>query len=326
MASCRGLFPPSMRPLLARPLRTAVRSPTLHFSTSPIRQRVANQKPSSVTIKTTPTAAVPRRAPAPSGQPAAGQSSYALVKSLASKPTPTILYEAPSHFWFYFGCWTSGGLILTWTLVTGPTVAGEQPEGVAPWVGWVYTASYALLGAMGFYLISKTPSIIRTIRVIPRVSGATTAAATTSPAAAAAVKSAAVAAAPALDMEITVRRALPLVLRKPKVLTVPLDDVSLASRLSLPEESVPRLRRVREEQERRAAVEQHRADMQRILTMPFRQLSRALVGLFEGVRAAWTDMGFGVVRVGGKAYKIDVTQGFAHDGFKTLERIVRIEA
>jgi len=46
--------------------------------------------------------------------------------------------------------------------------------------------------------------------------------------------------------------------------------------------------------------------------------------MFRGVRAAWTDMGFGVITVDGKDYKVDVTKGFAHDGFRTLERIVTV--
>ena len=45
---------------------------------------------------------------------------------------------------------------------------------------------------------------------------------------------------------------------------------------------------------------------------------------FAGVRSAWTDMGFGVIKVDGKDYKVDVTKGFAHDGFRTLERVVTI--
>ena len=93
-------------------------------------------------------------------------SRYAFIKSLATKQTPTLLYEAPSHFWFYFGCWTSGVSIVAWTALTGPSVV-HQPEGVPQWVGITFGASYVLLGAMGFYLLSKTPNIVSSIRVLP---------------------------------------------------------------------------------------------------------------------------------------------------------------
>lgn len=242
-------------------------------------------------------------------------SRYAFIKSLATKPTPTVLYEAPSHFWFYFGCWSSGVSILAWTVLTGPTVI-KQPEGIPVWVGYVYGASYILLGAMGFYLLSKTPNIVNSIRLLPPTTA--TAAATAGTRAGGAV-----AAAHQPAIEVTIKRMMPMM--GLKVITTTLDKVALKSRLSLPEEYVPELKRLeaqREEETRRKEL--WKFDMEHLLTMPFRRIGRAFVGFFHGVRAAWTDMGYGVIRVDGKAYKVDVTKGFAHDGFKTLERLVDV--
>ncbi|ODA80061.1 hypothetical protein RJ55_03019 [Drechmeria coniospora] len=249
-------------------------------------------------------------------------SRYAFIKSLATKQTPTVLYEAPSHFWFYFGCWSSGLAIITWTALTGPTVV-DQPEGVPQWVSVTFGASYVLLGAMGFYLISKTPNIVGSIRILP--------AATASPSASAAAprslsnRAAAAPAAPTASprLEVTVKRMVPLL--APKVISTSLDGVALKSRFSLPEEYVPELRRLEQEREGKERARQLRKhDMEHLLTMPFRRLGRALVNMFRGVRAAWTDMGYGIIRVDGKEYKVDVAKGFAHDGFRTLERIVTI--
>jgi hypothetical protein len=36
-------------------------------------------------------------------------------------------------------------------------------------------------------------------------------------------------------------------------------------------------------------------------------------------------MGYGMIKVDGKQYKVDVTKGFAHDGFRTLEKLVDIK-
>ncbi|UKZ77802.1 hypothetical protein TrVFT333_005528 [Trichoderma virens FT-333] len=214
-------------------------------------------------------------------------SRYAFVKSLASKQTPTLLYEAPSHFWFYFGCWSSGISIIAWTVLTGPT-AIQQPEGIPQWVGFTFGASYALLGAMGFYLISKTPNIVSSIRVLPLFKQ------------------------PAK--------------RPPDQESLPatdLDKVALKTRFSLPSEYVPELRRLElqlEEEARKKAL--WKFDMEHLFTMPFRRISRAFVNMFKGVRAAWTDVGYGIIKVDGKQYKVDVTKGYAHDGFRTLERVV----
>jgi hypothetical protein len=229
---------------------------------------------------------------------------------LASKPTPTLLYEAPSHFWFYFGCWSSGLTIITWTVLTGPT-AVQQPEGVPVWVGYTLGVSYVLLGAMGFYLLSKTPNIVSSIRVLPPVqaAGQTTA----RPGIASAVP----------QLEVKVKRMFPIL--NPKVITTPLDNVALKTRFSLPSEYVPELRRMEmqlEEEARKRAL--WKFDTEHLLTMPFRRIGRAFKNMFHGVRAAWTDVGYGIIKVDGKQYKVDVTRGYAHDGFRTLERIVHI--
>lgn len=310
----RGLFHPGLRPLLhPRSVLSELASSQSRFFTNSLRLRV-----SLPNIKTTPSIKPTKPPTSPKPNPSQGQSSYALVKSLATKPTSTILYEGPSNFWFFFGCWSSGLSILTWTSLTGPWVLfQESPEGIPEWVTWVNGSSYVLLAAMGFYLISKTPNIVKTIRVLPSTTrrAAPVGAAAATPAATA----------PALQMEVTVHRMLPLL--RPKVLTTSLDNVSLKSRLSLPGESVPELRRdeVRRRESQRAR-ELRRFDMEHLLTMPFRKLGRAMAGMFQGVRAAWTDMGLGVIRVDGKEYKVNVTKGFAHDGFRTLERIVPVKA
>jgi len=320
----RGLFHPNMRTQLLRPravinlseLSSPSQSRLRLFTTSRFRLRAAQPRTTSTPAST--------KATRPSSSPP--QTSYALVKSLATKPTPTVLYEGPSNFWFYFGCWTSGLSILTWTALTGPfvlfyePVAAEGAQGLPEWVTWINGSSYVLLAAMGFYLISKTPNIVKTIRVLPapaKLRPAPLATPTAAPAAAPSTTT--------LQMEVTVQRMLPLL--KPKVLVRPLDRVSLKSRLSLPEEYVPELRRLELERiKRQREAEQHKYDMEHLLTMPIRRLARGVTGLFNGVRSAWTDMGFGVIRVDGKEYKVNVTKGFAHDGFRTLEKIVPIKA
>ncbi|PWI74865.1 hypothetical protein PCL_08179 [Purpureocillium lilacinum] len=312
---------------------------------APKPKKPASQPPS-------PSPSPSRASPLPSSTPASSSaaaaaasvapSRYAFIKSLATKQTPTLLYEAPSHFWFYFGCWTSGVSIVAWTALTGPSVV-HQPEGVPQWVGVTFGASYVLLGAMGFYLLSKTPNIVSSIRVLPSPPTAAAAAAAGTQAAAAVGRSSGVAgrataavasasasasaSAPAASaspqIEVTVKRMVPLL--APKVVIAPLDRVALKSRFSLPDEYVPELRRRHEdEMARRERERTWRFDKEHLLTMPFRRIGRAFGNMFRGVRAAWTDMGFGVITVDGKDYKVDVTKGFAHDGFRTLERIVTV--
>ncbi|CEJ89496.1 hypothetical protein VHEMI05337 [[Torrubiella] hemipterigena] len=303
------------------PLRQHIFSSSPRFSfTSCARSRFLS---TTVRCRAAQSVRPPPPSPAARASATAAPSRYAFIKSLATKPTPTILYEGPSHFWFYFGCWSSGISILTWTVLTGPTVV-QQPEGVPEWVSYVYGATYVLLGSMGFYLISKTPSIVHSIRVMPPSALAGVKTPTTTSAAGKAA-SAVAAAAQQPQIEVKVKRMLPIL--GYKTITTSLDNVVLKTRFSLPEEFVPQLKRLeaqRAEEAKRAA--QWKFDKEHLLTLPFRHLARGVSGFFQGVRAAWTDMGYGVIKVNGKAYKVDVTQGFAHDGFKTLERLVQIGA
>ncbi len=311
------------RQLLAAPCRTA--TPRLFEATrsrllSSIAFRLnAAAKSAPRTIKP-PSAPKPQPPPRGAGGPAPTR--YAFIKSLGSKATPTILYESPSHFWFYFGCWSSGLSILAWTALTGPTVV-HQPEGIPSWVGYVFGAAYVLLGSMAFYLISKTPNVVRSIRLLPAIASSPPPAVISGAAAAAQAAKPVTAAAAVPQLEVTVNRMVPIL--RPKVIVTNLDNVVLKSRFSLPDEYVPELKRL--EQQRaaeEARAKQRKFDMQNLLTMPFRHIARAFSGFFQGVRAAWTDMGFATIKVGDKEFKVDVTKGFAHDGFKTLERLVLV--
>ncbi|EWG44217.1 hypothetical protein FVEG_05354 [Fusarium verticillioides 7600] len=292
----RGFCLPGLRPLLA-PRAESVLLRSRFFSTSVLRFA----GPAMKTART-PTAS---RAAAAASAAQMAPSKYAFIKSLASKPTPTVLYEGPSHFWFYFGCWSSGLFLLAWTGSTTHLVV-KQPEGVPQWIGIVFGTAYLLLASMGTFMIAKTPNIVGQIRVLPYQASKI---APTTP----------------LQLEITVKRMVPFL--KPKVIVAPVSNIALKTRFSLPEEYVPQLRRITLEakaKEQQKAL--HEFDMQHIFTMPFRRMGRTLAAMFNGVKSAWTDMGFGFIIVDGKNYKVDVTKGFAHDGFRTLEKLVDIKS
>lgn len=295
------------------------------LSTSAARFRAA-AKSNPKTIR--PNA--PRPTPAPNANPhgTPTPTRYAFIKSLGSKTTPTILYESSSHFWFYFGCWSSGISILGWTVLTGPTVV-NQPEGVPAFVGYVFMVAYAMLGAMAFYILTKTPNIVRSIRLLPpaasaaRATGPGAVSQAAKPIAAASAPGAAPAMTAMPQLEVTVNRMVPVF--PPRVFVVSLDNVALKSRFSLPTEYVPELQRLEQERAADAArAKQRKYDMQHLMTVPFRHAANAVKGFFRGVRSAWTDMGFATIKVNDKEFKVDVTKGFAHEGFKTLERLVSI--
>ncbi|RDA85797.1 hypothetical protein CP532_6291 [Ophiocordyceps camponoti-leonardi (nom. inval.)] len=235
-------------------------------------------------------------------------SRYAFLTKLAAKPSPTVLYQAPSHFWFYFTCWSTGVTMIGWSVFTAPVIL-DQPEGVPEFTKHVYAVSYFLLCAMGFYLIAKTPNVVNSIRLLPSNAVSTPAA------------SSMAAAAARLQLEVTVKRMLPIL--PPKTITTGIENVSFKTRLTQWQHQIPEsklLEMERLEEARRAEL--RKFDMDHLLTMPFRRIGRGLQSLFQGVKSAWTGAGFGYMEVNGKKYKVDVTGGFSHATFRTLARIV----
>ena len=323
----KGLFYPPIRPLI-RPQHilsqlSSSQLPSAQprlFTTSFLRLAVQPATKTSQTSKSSnPSPQTAGRAAPPS------QSSYGLVKNLAAKPSPTTLYEGASPFWFYFGCWSTGLPILAWTALTNPGVIA-QPLGTPDWITYVIDGAYVLLAGMGFTILYRTFNIVKSIRVIPEAPKVTTRPAPV-PAPAATLPVATGRATPgpaALKVEVTVHRTLPFL--SPRVITTDLKNVSLKSRFSLPEAYAPGLRGG--EQQRQAEARKRelaKFDKEHLLTMPFRKVGRGFAAMFNGVRAAWTDMGYGVIRVDGKEFKVNVVKGFAHDGFRTLERLVPVK-
>ena len=136
--------------------------------------------------------------------------------------------------------------MIIWTGLTAP-MAVQQPEGVPQWIGLVFGTTYLLLASMGTFMITKTPNIVGQMRILPaQVSkvAATGPAVTPTP----------------VRMELTIKRMVPML--KPKVIVAPLDEVTLKSRFSLPDEYVPGLKRIELQQkteEQRKAL--HKFDM-----------------------------------------------------------------
>ena len=182
-------------------------------------------------------------------------------------------------------------------------------------MGYTLIVANVLIGSMGLYMITKTPGIINAIRVIPAQSASS---------GKIAGKGVAAITQPAPHIEVEVKRMVPFLSHK--TIKTSFDKVVLKNRLSLPSEYVPELQRqnLRRVEELRKE-ELRRFDMNHIMTMPFRRMGRAFAAFFNGVKTAWTDMGFGKIQVDGKWYKVDVTKGFAHDGFRSLEKIAKIQ-
>ncbi|KAG9257310.1 uncharacterized protein F5Z01DRAFT_648446 [Emericellopsis atlantica] len=322
MASfCRGLFQPGLQPLF-RPAQSfsSPRSILLRdiLKARPSARAYASKaKVPPQAPKSQPAKSIPKAQPARTAAPP--PTSYGLLRTLAAKSKPTVLYEGPSHFWFRTACWTSGLTLIAWAALTGPSWWVPHLEGFAAWINWVYNISYILFAGMGFFLILKTRGIVSMIRLVPQTSTQTVRAAPVG----AATTGLPATTASTPKLEVSVNNSLPFL--KPKKIVTDIDKVSLKTRFSLPKEMVPELSRQHalEAEEKAKALKKY--DMEHLFTMPFRKIGRGFSGFFRATRSAWTDMGYGVINVDGKQYRVNIERGFALDGFKTLERLVPVK-
>lgn len=62
-------------------------------------------------------------------------------------------------------------------------------------------------------------------------------------------------------------------------------------------------------------------DQSNIMTSPFRHMSRALFGAFKAMKQSWAREGFMRIQAKGQFYKMDISDGWALDGGKALDRL-----
>ncbi|KAL2753585.1 hypothetical protein ACRALDRAFT_2060744 [Sodiomyces alcalophilus JCM 7366] len=318
--SSRTALHPSFRNCLCRqrlialpPLpttRTFSSQHSLRYSSKQVLQ--SSKQASSKAPHRTPT-------PKPAAQPLPLHSSTAnnpFLLQLARSKTPTVLYEAPSHFWLKFTAWSSAlacyagaGLNCLYS------ISGDFPD--APWwVTSVYTAVCIAMAGVGSFFAFGSANIIKSIRAVPTASlGSKALAAATGT----------VANNPRLTpihLEVAVKPILPF-FRKPSIMTVPPADVVLPVRLFAPQltQAQARAARAREKAEAKARWEKEK---QRLLTLPFRDAGRGLNAMWRGMRRGVVGGGFLKVTVGGRKCKLDIEGGWALNDGLALESLVRV--
>ncbi|KAJ9154778.1 hypothetical protein NKR23_g2396 [Pleurostoma richardsiae] len=276
------------------------------------------------------------RAPAPSSSPAGGSKPAAsplrsYAEQLAARGAPTVLYEAPSHFWLRLSAYGAGFFCTFYAIGNYWSIFLHPPVGLPWWVPHAFAVICVTMGAMGGWFLLSALNIVRVVRAVPvaALPGAKT------PAGAARwAKS--LAGAP-VALEVTLSRLLPLLPAR-KLLVAPA-EVSLPFRMQatpLAAAQAPaqgqagRLLSGRELLQARKAEEEARKaarkyDMDHLLTAPFRHLGQGLGGMWRGMRRALTREGFSKIMVKNKEYKIDVTSGWVLDHGRALDRLVTLK-
>ncbi|KAL2019669.1 hypothetical protein VTK56DRAFT_9288 [Thermocarpiscus australiensis] len=309
--------------------RLVLRAHFLPTSSRFFRQTAARSSRPAATAAAKPAAPKqPKNAPSkPSTLPgsAASQarrpSTYAEQLALKGR---TVLYEAPSHFWFRAGCFSSGAFCVSYTVFQYWNIYISPPEGLYWWIPHAYGLILVAMAGMGAYFVLGAGRIVRSIEAVP--------------ASAVAKKLARqAAAAPGYQqsspiyVEVATRRAFPLLPAK-KTLLLP-EEVQLPFRMygvfggtpGVAQRPVSLVEAVRAERaQREAKIAARKYTMDHLLTAPFRDAAKAFGTAFAGIKRSFYREGFAKIRLGKQTYKLDVAGGWALDNGRALDRLLPV--
>ncbi|KAJ4292290.1 hypothetical protein N0V88_005922 [Collariella sp. IMI 366227] len=239
------------------------------------------------------------------------------------------LYEAPSHFWFRAGCFSSGAFCVSYTVYQYWTVLLHPPEGLMWWIPHAFGAIIVFMAGMGAYFVMGAGRIVRSIEAVPaaevvkKISGKVLAGGE----AAGAAKS-------PIYIEVSTRRMVPFMPVKKTVLLP--EEVQLPFRMHsvfsaggigalMAQKQMSLAERVRVERAAREAKEAARKHtMDNLMTAPFRDAGKAFGVAWNGIRRSFNREGFAKIKLGKAEYKLDVTDGWALDDGRAMDRLLSV--
>ena len=284
------------------------------------------------------------------------------AEQLGRRTVSTLLYEAPSHFWFRATTLTAGFLTIAYTLANYWTVFLHPPEDLLWWVPHAFAVICGLMIAGGTYFLMGGLGIIRVIHAIPSARIEAIAGKGAAATAARAVKDAGGGPMPPIFLELEIGRVLPILpARKryilPENLVVPFRFASYglsgdmmpaaagagaavsaagatsgtfssggsssSSSSGVPLTGYERVKAHEAEQERLAKLREY--EMNHLMTAPFRHAGQGAQSAWSQIQRAFSREGFVPVLVNGDRQKLDVTGGWALENGRALDRLVTLK-
>ncbi|KAK3692566.1 hypothetical protein B0T22DRAFT_17532 [Podospora appendiculata] len=291
------------------------------FQTTPPR-RAAVSKPAAPLPKSKTKTATPKPKPAASS-PAGGlpRAPPSYADQLAAKGR-TLLYEAPSHLWFRVASFTSGAFCVSYTVYQYWSVYLHPPEGLYSWVPHAFGIICLFMGSMGAYFVLGTRRIVRTIEAVPAALARTHPKGYLPGSRHPPIP---------LYIEVASSRVLPFLpprrqlylpedvlmpFRMQGVLSGQTNAGQLAQSAGLKAQIAQRAEKQARIKARQEELANHR------MTVPFRDMGKALKVIYQGVTRAFNRDGFAKMKLKGQEYKIDVSSGWALDDGRAMDRLL----
>jgi hypothetical protein len=319
-AQCRGFTHPvlllirsSVQPAARRPSSTfftatrapqcvssrASLGPARLFTTARILRSQA--KPRSSAQTTAKPAGGSKAAPRTRPAPATASSADSYVQRLAQNPQGTVLYEGAPQKVFVASSYAAGLSCMLGAALDVHYNVFNVPPGVPEWTAYAFGSVGLMMAILGMSFALKPANVVRQIRVLPTAPGSSK-----------------------VQLEVVSRRLTPIPGLPYRREVVEPRDVVLRTRTFAPRPSAAETRAQELEWARRRQ-EQARYDEDHRMTIPFRDAKAAAETVFTSLRRGLTGEGFAAIDVRGQRYKLDVQNGYVHEGGRALDRIVRFE-
>jgi hypothetical protein len=232
---------------------------------------------------------------------------------LARSKHGTIIYESGPQKAFVISSFMAGIVCIGAAGLNLHFNVFNLPPGVPAWTSYAFGTLGLVLAILGTNFAMMPSGAVRMIKVLPAaVVSATTTAATYGP--------------PKVQLEVLARRMAPIPFLPLKRYVVEPQELVMKSRMYNPPPSSSEMDKHRMTQEwaqRRKAQKEY--DDNHRMTVPFRDAKWAISTIFGSIRSSVTGEGFAPLEVQGYKYKMDITNAYALDEGKALDRIVRIE-
>ncbi|KAF4821576.1 hypothetical protein CGCSCA5_v003138 [Colletotrichum siamense] len=320
------------RTLAQRPLHSVSRfttSTTLRYAKPAPKKSPIPKTPSSSSSSPTTAAAIPAakpHAPATAQQQqrqqqqqllqATNPAASRLLQAIAAKGTPTLLYEAGSHFWMKLSTWGAATMFYGYAIINYGffrDFVAERADQLGPWVTWAFIGGCIATTGFGSYFFRASHNIVKNIRALPTakippgelprgIDPKTT---------------------PVL-IEINVKRILP---GMPKRVVVPPQRVVIPYNVFQPLSPFKPLQNMKaeKEKERKERKAARDYDREHLMTVPIRHAGRGMRSAWFGIQRALTKTGFMRIEAGGMKMKLDVASGWALDQGRAIDSLVTIE-
>lgn len=159
----------------ARNLQTSARLHASKQAAQPkSKPRNPQPAPSKPPARAEPAPSVEKRAPSPLGKKKLlahnADVVSAVAAKLAARGQPTILYQAPSHFWLRVSSLSAATFLISYAGINYYTTIAYPQPGLAWWVPVAFSLVCLVSAALGYLFLFASARIVRRITAVPTAS------------------------------------------------------------------------------------------------------------------------------------------------------------